>query len=157
MIDPVGIDDLGDARARNHAIPPLREGQVGAVKAMFADQSYRPSYVFKGVKPLIDAESARAAYPDHSLRSRMHNDWFIAQASNSLGNACRQRDPKHAQAAIDRAVAIRDIMAIALRATEAAIAETARQLDLPEPHFARKPEVKPHGPRRIRGTVDPGE
>lgn len=163
MIDPPGINELGDPRPRNHMVPgPKITGPNGrtdpiAQGTTFAEQAHRPSYAFPGIRPFLDEEAQRRAYPDHSLRSRMHGDWFLTSAGNALGNACCQPKREHQQASLDRAVALRDILAIALAATEAAIVETAKQLELPEPPFARKPEVNSNGPRRLRRSLDPGE
>lgn len=115
------------------------------------------NYAFPGLAPFIDAAAARLGYGDDSLRHRVKTDWFINQASNALGNACFQRLAADTQDSIDRAVAIRDAWAMALDGMDAAIVEAAAKLGLPEPPFARKPEVIPHGPRKLRRTEHPGE
>jgi len=163
MIDPPDINDLGDPRPRNYMVPgPKIVDQHGKTEAIsqgptFAEQAYRPKYAFPGIAPFIDRSAEKVAFADHSLRSRVKGDWFITSASNALGNACCQPRREHAQSSLDRAVALRDTLALALAATEAAITETARQLELPEPSFARKPEVNTHGPRRLRRAEHPGE
>jgi len=140
--------------ARNH-MQRLGERE-GVVAPVFAEHAFRPTYAFTGVPPYIDREAQRVGFADHSLRSTVKGDWFVTSASNALGNACCQPKREDAQASLDRAVALRDTLSLALAGIDAAILEVTKQLDLPEPPFARKPEVN-NGPRRLRKSEHPGE
>jgi hypothetical protein len=137
--------DKDTGRPLDPPAEPRNPGGVGSKAGKpqhsFAELAYRSDYSFPGLASWIDAHPERFA--DHGHRSRARAVWFVSQASNALANACHQKDPKAAQAGIDIAVQMRDALHASLLATEAAIVETASQLGLPEPPFARKPE-KPH-------------
>lgn len=147
-------DPRDESIARN--VAPFGS-KAGIPKSTFVDQIFRPTYVFPSISHFIDREADRIAFPDHSLRNKVKHDWFLSQASNSLGNACHQRKNADAQASVDRAVAMRDSLALALAACEAGILETTRQLGLPEPPFARQPESTANGTRHVRKPKHPGE
>lgn len=140
-----------------HRVMPSPENPVVIGKPIHAELAFRPSYNFPSVAPLVDAEAERSGFADHSLRQRLKGDWFLNQANTALGNACCQRTPDLARGQIDRAVVMRQALAVAIAAIDAGIADVCGKLGLAEPQpNARKADVK-HGSRHVRRPLGPGE
>ncbi len=107
----------------------------------------RSDYVFKGLAPYVDAAAKDAGYEDWGLISRAKSLWPASQVQNSLGVMPSLRIADRA-AVLERAMQIRQQVAVLLDGIDAAIKDVTTHLSMAIP-----PEVPVKPKRAIKSDA----